>query len=429
MPLDTYLLLAILFFALFFIFLVLFLYQKDQKNSALKLVEQLQERLEFQELENAELQEQLHALQIQKAVLQSKYESDLHASNEKLQLLHNAKEALKQEFQSLSEKIYEHKTQQFTHTSKEHLELLLQPFKEQLEHFSQRSQEQFEVELKERYHLKNELKRLEELNKQLSEDAINLTKALKGESKTQGDWGEMILQRILEDSGLQEGREYEIQTTYKAKDQKNYRPDIIIHMPQNRDIVIDSKVSLRAYERYLNSKDAEKKELYLKQHLKSISEHIKQLSAKEYHKLPGIQSLDFVLLFIPIEGAFMVALQHNKEFFKVAYEQNILVVSPSTLLVTLRTIEHIWRVQKQEQHAKKIAQEAEAMYDKFVLFVEDMQQLGEMLLKGQDRYEKAMNKLTLGKGNLIKRASHLKELGLRPKKEIPTALLKDDYED
>jgi len=256
------------------------------------------------------------------------------------------------------------------------------------------------------------------MNEQLSNDALNLTKALKGENKTQGNWGEIVLQRILEESGLREGTEYELQTTLKSNEGKTYRPDVIIHMPQQRDIIIDSKVSLVAYERYMSEEDLTLKTLALKEHIVSISNHIKELSAKRYEKLEGINTLDYVLLFMPVEGAFLLALQHDGEFFKKAYESNILVVSPSTLLVTLRTIEHIWRTQRQQDHAMKIANEAEAMYDKLVLFVDEMIKIGTHLQKAQDSYETSMNRLKTGKGNVIKRAENIVKLGLKPKKNL-----------
>ncbi len=276
----------------------------------------------------------------------------------------------------------------------------------------------FNQELKDRHLLKDELHRLKEMNSQLSLEALNLTKALKGENKTQGNWGEIVLERILEESGLRKGMEYEIQSTLKSEDKKVYRPDVVIHMPQNRDIVIDSKVSLVAYERYVSEEDSALKNLALKEHIASISGHIKELSEKKYEKLNGINTLDYVLLFMPIEGAFMLALGEDGEFFKRAYDNNILVVSPSTLLVTLRTIEHIWRTQRQQDHAMKIANEAEAMYEKLVAFVDEMQKVGTHLQRAQESYDISMNRLKSGRGNIIKRAENIVELGIKPKKSL-----------
>ena len=268
--------------------------------------------------------------------------------------------------------------------------------------------------------------RLKSLNERLSEDAINLTSALKGENKTQGNWGEIVLERILQDSGLREGHEYEIQNTLADIEGKKFRPDVIVHLPQNKDIVIDSKVSLLAYDAYIRSETEDDKIRALKQHLLSIHTHIKGLSQKRYEDLIGVRTLDFVLLFMPIEGAFLLALEEDNEFFKTAYEQNIIVVSPSTLLVTLRTIEHIWRSEFQERNAKEIATSAEALYEKLVSFVEDMDKVGESIIRTQKSYDSAINKLSTGKGNLIRRAEQMRKLGLKPKKSMPELLLDRD---
>lgn len=398
----------------FLLITLFFFYVKQKKEIALHL----QESSEIQEM-YTNVMAQKNELDLKYAVLNTKYENEINSSQEKIEILQNARDELALEFKNLSNKIFEQKSKQFGDINKEQMELLLKPFREQISNFSKQTRDQFEVEIKERHLLKNELLRLKEMNAQLSQEALNLTRALKSENKTQGNWGEIILANILEQSGLREGAEYELQASLKNSNDKMYRPDVIIHMPQERDIVIDSKVSLVAYERFVNAADETQKKKALQEHIRSIAMHIKGLSAKEYEKLEGIHSLDFVLLFMPIEGAFSVALQEDEEFFKRAYENNILVVSPSTLLVTLRTIEHIWRTQKQEEHANKIAKEAEAMYDKLVLFVDEMQNIGAYLKKSQDAYDKAMNRLSSGKGNVIKRAEDIKALGLKPKKELP----------
>ncbi|QOP40575.1 DNA recombination protein RmuC [Sulfurimonas marina] len=358
--------------------------------------------------------------------LKSRYEAEIKASNEKLKLLQDAKDELSLEFKNLANQIFEDKSKQFSSSNKEQLELLLKPFREQVANFSKQTQERFEVELKDRHLLKDELYRLKEMNAQLASEAINLTKALKGENKTQGNWGEIVLEKILEQSGLRKGVEYELQATLKNEENKTYRPDVVVHMPGERDIVIDSKVSLTAYERFMNSEDELDRKQALKEHIGSISNHVKELSAKSYENLENINSLDFVLLFMPIEGAFLLALESDGEFFKRAYDQNILVVSPSTLLVTLRTIEHIWRTQRQEEHAQKIAKEAEAMYDKLVLFLEEMNNIGNQIQKTHDSYEKAMNRLSSGRGNVIKRAQNIVKLGIKTKKELPVKTNEDE---
>jgi DNA recombination protein RmuC len=403
--------LLIIFFLLFF-----FLKQLRQKDAEIL---ELQEELEATNNQKERLREELKDLEIQKAVLESRYEQEMRVSKEKLELLQNAKEELSREFANLSNKIFEAKNREFNALSKEQLELFLKPFREQVASFQKTAQEQFEVELKDRHLLKNELKRLEELNQQLATEALNLTKALKGENKTQGNWGELVLERILEQSGLREGVEYELQASRKSDEGKTYRPDVIIHMPEGRDVIIDSKVSLAAYERFVNAEDEKAKEQYLREHLQSIASHIKELGAKKYEDLEGVNTLDFVLMFMPIEGSFLVALQKDGEFFKRAFDNNILVVSPSTLLVTLRTIEHIWRTKHQEEHAKMIAKEAEAMLDKLILFVEEMKNVGSQIDKAKESYNKAMGRLSTGRGNVIKRAKNIMELGIKTKKELP----------
>ena len=357
-------------------------------------------------------------LQLNHAVLNSRYEDEKKAAREKIELLQNAKKELSSEFKILANQIFEDKTKKFDNTHREQFEMLLKPFREQITNFSTQSREQFSTELKERHLLRDELLRLKDMNTQLSQDALNLTNALKGDNKTQGNWGEIVLERILEESGLREGVEYETQATLKSNEGKTYRPDVVIHMPQGRDIIIDSKVSLVAYERFVSEEAADFKAIALKEHLSSISGHIRNLSSKKYDELEGVNTLDYVLLFMPIEGAFLLALEADGEFFKRAYESNILVVSPSTLLVTLRTIEHIWRTQRQEEHANKIADEAEAMYEKLVLFVDEMQKVGIHIQKAQDSYDTSMKRLKTGKGNIIKRAQNIVELGLKPKKSL-----------
>ena len=403
----------------FLVLLYLYMKLKSEKEALHVKAEELQSSYFTLTNNYEQLKEDYNALEIEYAVLNARYNDEMKASAEKLEVLQKAKEELSQEFKLLANKIFDDKSKQFSSANKEQLELLLKPFREQITNFSKEAREQFEVELKDRHLLKDELARLKQMNETLANEALNLTNALKGENKTQGNWGELVLENILEQSGLREGVEYELQATLKSNEGKTYRPDVIIHMPQKRDIIVDSKVSLTAYERFVNADEPEEKAKALKEHIASISSHIKELSAKNYEKLEGVNTLDFVLLFMPIEGAFLLALEQDSEFFKRAYENNILVVSPSTLLVTLRTIEHIWRTQRQEEHAKKIAAEAEAMYDKLVLFVEEMKHIGTYLQKTQDSYDKAMNRLSTGRGNVIKRAQNMKALGLKPKKELP----------
>lgn len=368
---------------------------------------------------------EFNALERDYAVLHTRHEESARGFEEKIRLLDEAKTQMKAQFEHLATQIFEQKAKTFDEAHTKGLDLLLKPFREQITNFSKQSEERFLHDAKERQSIKDEIIRLKSLNERLSEDATNLTNALKGENKTQGNWGEIVLERILEDSGLREGHEYDIQSTLSDEEGKKFRPDVIVHLPQNKDIIIDSKVSLVAYEAFVRATDDEARVHALKQHLVSIHGHIKGLSQKRYEQLSGVKTLDFVLLFMPIEGAFLLALEQDNTFFKTAYEQNIVVVSPSTLLVTLRTIEHIWRSEYQERNAKEIAATAEALYEKLVAFVEDMEKIGDSIARTQKSYEGAMNKLSTGKGNLIRRAEGMRKLGLKPKKSLPESVLEN----
>jgi DNA recombination protein RmuC len=363
------------------------------------------------------------------AVLHTRHEESLRNNDEKLRLLEEAKIQMKMQFEQLASQIFDQKAKTFDEAHVKGLDLLLKPFREQITQFSTQSKEQFIHDAKERQTLKDEMIRLKSLNERLSADAINLTNALKGENKTQGNWGEIVLERILQDSGLREGHEYDIQTSLKSEEGKTFRPDVIVHLPQNKDIIIDSKVSLVAYDAFIRADSQEDKNHALKQHLLSIHGHIKALSSKKYEALEGVKTLDFVLLFMPIEGAFHLALENDATFFKTAYEQNIVVVSPSTLLVTLRTIEHIWRSEYQERNAREIAKSAEALYEKLVAFVEDMEKIGEQITRTQKSYDAAMNKLSVGNGNVIRRVESMRKLGLKPKKLLPSSVVGDSEEE
>lgn len=394
---------------------------------------QLQEALHQEHAARAEVQSKFdslrgeyHALERDYAILHTRNEETARAFEEKIRLLDEAKAQMKMQFEHLATQIFDQKAKTFDEAHAKGLDLLLKPFREQIFQFAAQSKEQFIHDAKERQSIKEEIIRLKSMSERLSEDAINLTQALKGENKTQGNWGEIVLERILEESGLREGHEYEIQSTLSDEEGKKFRPDVIVHLPQNKDIIIDSKVSLVAYDAFIRAESDEERSHALKQHLLSIHGHIKGLSAKRYEQLNGVRTLDFVLLFMPIEGAFLLALEQDQTFFKTAYEQNIVVVSPSTLLVTLRTIEHIWRSEYQEQNAREIAASAEALYEKLVAFVEDMEKVGEQIGRTQKSYDAAMNKLSTGKGNLIRRVEAMRKLGLKPKKMLPTSVRDGD---
>jgi DNA recombination protein RmuC len=374
-------------------------------------------------------QNDYYTLERDYAILHTRHEESARGFEEKIRLLDEAKLQMKAQFEHLATQIFDQKAKTFDEAHSKGLDLLLKPFREQIAQFATQSKEQFIHDAKERQSIKDEILRLKTLNERLSQDAINLTQALKGENKTQGNWGEIVLERILEESGLREGHEYDIQSTLSDEEGKKFRPDVIVHLPQNKDIIIDSKVSLVAYDAFIRAENDEDRSHALKQHLLSIHSHIKGLSGKRYEQLSGVRTLDFVLLFMPIEGAFLLALEQDNTFFKTAYEQNIVVVSPSTLLVTLRTIEHIWRSEYQERNAKAIAESAEALYEKLVAFVEDMEKIGEQIGRTQKSYEGAMNKLSTGKGNLIRRVESMRKLGLKPKKMLSSSVIDDGEEE
>ena len=370
---------------------------------------EITQRLEFEKIRFEE----------SKKAMNSEFKVRIDSYDEKLQLLEDSKKQMKLEFESLANKLFEENSKK----SSLNLNQVLTPFKEQLDTFGKRVNDIYNDETKQRVTLLTEIKNLKELNNQISQDAINLTKALKGENKTQGDWGEMILSKILEQTGLREGIEYSTQGSFTSEEGKRLRPDVIVHLPQDKDVIIDSKVSLLAYTNYVESEDEVLKEKYAKELVKSIYAHIKGLSSKNYAEISDLKTLDFVLLFIPIEGAFMLAASKDSNLFKVAFESNIMLVSPSTLFVTLRTIENIWRYEHQNENALIISKKAADLYDKFAAFVKDIENIGTHIDRTKKSYDEAINKLSVGKGNLLRRAQEFEELGVKAKKSIDESKL------
>jgi DNA recombination protein RmuC len=329
----------------------------------------------------------------------------------------------KMEFENLASKILEEKSQKFTEQNKQSLDGILTPLRERIKDFEEKVQRVYDTEAAERNMLKGEIKQLMGLNQQMQQDAQNLTKALKGDNKAQGNWGEFILESILEKSGLMKDREYKTQESITTEDGKRYQPDVIIQLPDGKCLIVDSKVSLVAYEKFVSADDETIRVQALKEHGQSFKSHIKGLSEKNYQNLYGIKSLDFVLLFVPIEPAFAAAVQYDNQLFNDAFERNIVIVSPSTLLATLRTVANIWRQENQSKNAIEIANKAGDMYDKFVGFVDDLIVLGNKMRDSQKAYEGAMNKLHQGSGNLVKRSEDLKKLGAKANKSLPQNLL------
>ncbi|HCR46795.1 MAG TPA: DNA recombination protein RmuC, partial [Marinobacter hydrocarbonoclasticus] len=356
------------------------------------------------------LSEELGQLKVELREQQVTLDKERRSASEKLELLEKNRDALKQEFENLANRIFEQKSERFSQQSKTSLDSLLNPFRDQLQDFRKRVEDVYTTETRDRQALRSEIKSLQELNRQITEEAANLTRALKGDKKIQGNWGELILERVLERSGLRKGVEYETQGSYRDEDNQLLRPDVIVHLPDQRNLVIDSKVSLVAYQQWVTADQEEERAAALKQHVEAVRNHIRALSEKDYSQLNGLHSPDFVLLFMPIEPAFVAAFQQDENLFAEAFERKIIVVTPTTLLATLRTIENIWRYERQSQNARRIADRAGAVYDKLRVFVEAMEKLGSQLHTAQGTYDNAMNTLTRGRGNLISQANRFVEL-------------------
>ncbi|MDP1623998.1 MAG: DNA recombination protein RmuC [Bacteroidales bacterium] len=345
-------------------------------------------------------------------------ESDL----EKLQ------DKFRDEFKNLANEILEEKTQKFTEQNRNKLEEILKPLGEKIRDFEKKVEETYDKESKQRFSLEKEIKNLTDLNQQISKEASNLTNALKGQAKTRGNWGEIILESILEKSGLTLDREFFIQQSYTNEFGKRLQPDVIVAYPGDRNVVIDSKVSLLDYERYASAETKEEQELAARDHLSSVKNHIADLSSKNYQDIYALKSLDFVMLFMPIEPAYMLAMQYDANLWNWAYDRRILLISPTNLIAALRMIANLWRVEYQNKNAMEIARQSGDLYDKFTGFVEDLQDIGAKLEATRKVYDSSMNKLYTGKGNLIRRVENIKSLGAKAGKEIPRSLLEKAVE-
>lgn len=354
---------------------------------------------------------------------QARHQEESKAVHEKVELLEKAEQRLKQEFEQLANNLFDVKTAKVDQQNKQSLEGLLTPLKEQLEGFKKQVTDSYGMEAKERHTLVHEIKSLQELNEKMTREAVNLTQALKGDNKQQGNWGEVVLARVLAESGLREGHEYQTQVSLQDDAGKRYQPDVIVYLPHEKQVIVDSKMALVAYERYFNSESDADRQKAISDHLSALRAHIKGLSLKDYQHLKGIQSLDYVLMFIPVEPAFQVAIEADPSLVKDAMENNIILVSPTTLLVALRTIDNLWRNERQNQNAKVIADRASKLYDKLRLFVTDMESIGLSLDKANQNYQGAMNKLATGRGNVIRQAESFKELGVEVKRSIPTSII------
>ncbi len=387
----------------------------------------------------AESKEQLQRLQTEKETIRSererlamalsRKESDFDhlqiRQQEQKQEIADLQAKFTKEFENLANRIFDEKSTKFTAQNKVNLDQLLNPLQEKIQNFEKKVEDSHKESLLNNVTLRQEIINLTSLNEKMSQETVNLTKALKGDSKMQGNWGELVLERVLEKSGLEKDREYFVQQAHTDPQGNRVFPDVVIQLPDGKKMIVDSKVSLTAYEKYANEEDSNLKASYLKEHVNSIRRHVEQLGDKNYHDLYQIESPDFVLLFIPIEPAFAAALNEDTTLYNKAFEKNIVIVTPSTLLATLRTIDSMWANQKQQENAFEIARQAGALYDKFEGFVSDLIRIGKKIDESKSEYDGAMNKLKEGKGNLITSVEKLKKMGAKAKKSLPEQLLKE----
>jgi DNA recombination protein RmuC len=375
------------------------------------------------EIKSSELQVEVQSLSNQLTKVSAELDSEKRISQEKLEQFNESKKQLTDHFRNLAQDILEEKSQRFATQNQQNLDLILKPLQEKISDFRKRVDDVYSEEVKERASLQAEIHNLTALNLQMSQDANALTKALRGDSKAQGNWGELVLETILENCGLRKGHEFDVQDTQRTEEGNVVYPDVVIHLPESKHVVIDSKVSIAAYTRFVQTDDPDLQKLELTAHVSSIRAHMNGLSAKNYQSLYGLGSIDFVLMFIPIEPAFLAAIGHQSSLFQDALAKNIVLVCPSTLHATVRTIAHVWRQEHQNRNAQEIARLCGAMYDKFVGFVDDLDGVGKSISQTQKNYDEAYKKLTTGNGNLVRSAQRVKELGVKPNKSLPNTLI------
>ncbi len=408
---------------------------EERINGFLGQIEQLKiqfqtERNQFEKTlsqltsEKENLQKEKESLAIHLAKKENDFDNLLERNKEQKQEVEQLQEKFTKEFENLANKILEEKTVKFTEQNKENLKNILSPLQDRIQLFEKKVEDTHKESIDYHAALRQQILGLREMNEQMSKETINLTKALKGDSKMQGNWGELVLERVLEKSGLEKDREYFVQQSHTTEDGNRVFPDVIINLPDGKKMIIDSKVTLTAYERFINEEDDSLKNQHLKEHVVSINRHVEQLGNKNYQDLYQMESPDFVLLFIPIESAFAVALNEDTTLYNKAFEKNIVIVTPSTLLATLRTIDSMWTNQKQQENAIEIARQAGALYDKFEGFVADLIKIGKKMDEAKIEYGNAMNKLVDGKGNLVNSVEKLKKMGAKAKKALPEAVLK-----
>ncbi|RZS93493.1 DNA recombination protein RmuC [Aquimarina brevivitae] len=395
---------------------------------------QFEANLASKETQLAKANEEIYQIRKEKEFLQneltrrnSEFENLQVRNQEQKEEVTKLQEKFSKEFENLANKILDEKSNKFTEQNKENIKNILSPLQEKIQTFEKKVDQTHKESIDYHAALRQQILGLKDLNLQMSKEANNLTRALKGDSKMQGNWGELVLERVLEKSGLEKDREYFVQQSFTTADGQRIMPDVVIHLPDNKKMVIDSKVSLTAYERFVNA-EGDEQNIELKKHVDSLKKHIEQLSAKNYQDIYEIESPDFVLLFVPIEPAFAVAINYDNNLYNWAFEKNIVIVTPSTLLATLRTIDSMWNNEKQQQNAIEIATQAGRLYDQFVNLTDDLVKLGNQLKTVQGSYDGTMKKLT-GKGNLIKKVENIKKLGIKQKKHINEKLLNRATED
>lgn len=373
------------------------------------------------------LKNQLHhekeksaALLNQNAVLQERIDGINEKNREKFELLEQSREQMRLEFQELAQKILENNSQKFSLQNQENISKMINPMKEQFNEFKKQIDDVYIKEAKDRSMLQAEIRSIKEINHQMSKDAKNLTNALKGESKKQGVWGEMVLESVLENSGLRVGKEYEREVSLEHESNgSRYRPDVVVHLPDSRDIIIDAKTSLTAYERYSSAEDEEQKELFAIEHVASMKKHIKELSEKDYTNLKGIKTLDFIFMFVPIESALLMAMEYDSPLFDHAFKRNVILVGPTTLMVSLRAVENSWKYERQQKNAQEIAKRAGLLFDKFVGFIESVEKLGNQITTAQKTYDETFAKLHSGSGSITSQFQKLQKLGAANSKNLP----------
>ncbi len=409
----------------------------NYKNEIAKLAKEIQDEKEYHQsvlaAERSKYEQDLNTLRNDFIESTKKLESArTHFQNQEQKIkeqkeeIENLHKKLTIEFENIANKILDEKSQKFTEQNKTNMDIILNPLKDKIKQFEEKVEKAYSEETKERISLKTEIKHLMDLNKQVSDEANNLAKALKGDTKKQGNWGEVILEKVLERSGLIKGQEYQTQFSTSNDEGSRIQPDAVVFLPDNKHVIVDSKVSLVAYEAFVNAENENDKIKFLKEHVNSVKSHVKQLSEKSYQTSPDLNTPDFVLLFMPIESAFSVAIQGEQDLFAYAWDSKIVIVSPSTLLATLRTIASIWKQERQTKNALEIAKQSGALYDKFVGFIEDLDKIGKSIETSKNAYDAALNKLKTGSGNLIKRASDIQKLGAKTQKQIPDKFISDD---